>query len=369
MAKAKTKYLTKALRCPDGTRKYIRGKTQTELDRKVREAQAQLGMGININDNTTVWEFAQVWVDVYKRPNLKPQSVKSLLNVLNKHITPNIGAMRVRDVKPADCARVLSLAKDLAKGTQDIIITTMRTMFSCAIENRIIAQNPVTRSIKSSGRRAKERVPLTVAQMDELCAIAMTHRDPRFYTYVLLCGYAGLRSSEALGLHMGSVDLEKGCLTVKEQYCASNGKGGTTPELKTESSYRTVPIPLSLLIHLQRLKEQGCTGYIFDVSQPGLAKRYYSSLTRVCAVDANGNATGRKKRSIPVYAHPHLLRHTYATRCFEAGLDIKAVQYLLGHSTLEMTMNLYVHYMAESRRDDTARKVEQAFPHTLVAVI
>ena len=78
--KTKPRYLTKALRCPDGSRKYIRGKTQEELDRKVREAQAQLGMGININDNTLVGEFAQIWVDVYKRPNVKPQSLDVVLS-------------------------------------------------------------------------------------------------------------------------------------------------------------------------------------------------------------------------------------------------------------------------------------------------
>ena len=110
MAKQKKeaqRYFTKALRCPDGSRKYIRGKTKEELERKVMQAQAELGMGININDNTTVVQFAQMWVDVYKRPNVKPQTVSSILNRLNSHILPVIGGKRMRDVKPADCAMVL----------------------------------------------------------------------------------------------------------------------------------------------------------------------------------------------------------------------------------------------------------------------
>lgn len=120
------KYFTKALRCPDGSRKYIRGKTREELERKVRQAQADLGMGVNINDNTTVVEFAQMWVDTYKRPKIRPQSVDAILLTMNLHILPIIGAMKVRDVRPADCARVMMEARGKAKNTQKVIRTRMK---------------------------------------------------------------------------------------------------------------------------------------------------------------------------------------------------------------------------------------------------
>ena len=55
--------------------------------------------------------------------------------------------------------------------------------------------------------------------------------------------------------------------------------------------------------------------------------------------------------------------------CFESGLDVKEVQYLLGHSTMQMTMDVYVHYVSGARLSETAQKIEQAFPAPKLAVI
>lgn len=370
--KAKPKYITKALRCPDGTRKYIRGKTQAELDKKVRAAQVELGMGININDNTTVAELAQIWIDVYKRPNIKPQSLGVALSNLNCHILPVIGAMRVRDVKPADCARIMAKASHLSKATQGGILTVLRSLFYCAMENDLIARNPVAKSLKPNGAPAHERVPLTHEQVDTLCRLAMTHRNRSLYTFVMLCTFAGLRRSEALGLNWKNVDTDKGVIYVREQYRAYKGKSGTTPTLKTPSSRRDIPIPPVLLAHLSALKGSKTEGYIFDVTKSGLSENYYRALKIIGGLNADGkpfDKSRKRKESVGAYIHPHLLRHTYATRCFEAGLDVKEVQYLMGHSSLQMTMDIYVHYMNLERQDDTARKLAQAFPGTMLAVM
>lgn len=370
MAKEKPKYLTKALRCPDGTRKYIRGKTQAELDKKVREAQAQLGMGININDNTTVAELAQTWVDVYKRPNVKPQTLRNTLIHLNNHILPCIGGMKVRDVKPADCARVMACSTNLSRNVQGSVLSTMRALFCCAIENSIIAKTPVTYSIKARGTPSEARVPLTVDQTSALCRAALTHPNKYLYTFIALCCYAGLRRGEALGLNFKNVDLRAGVIHVREQYVSYGGKGYVTTELKTPNSNRDVPIPPVLLAHLSQLKGNRTDGYIFDVDSRSLSNTIASAMRGLCAVDENGAPVKRRRKgSLPFYAHPHLLRHTYATRCFEAGMDIKEVQYLLGHSKPSMTMEIYVHYMAHARQEDTARKIERAFSAPQLAVV
>ena len=62
-------------------------------------------------------------------------------------------------------------------------------------------------------------------------------------------------------------------------------------------------------------------------------------------------------RSLDFHVTPHQLRHTYITRLFESGLDIKEIQYLAGHSTIDMTLRVYTHYQHESRKKETAQKV------------
>ena len=373
MAKTKKdapRYFTKALRCPDGSRKYIRGKTKEELERKVMQAQAELGMGININDNTTVVQFAQMWVDVYKRPKLKPQSLAVVLNSLNTHVLPLIGVKRVRDVRPADCARVLAGMTKSAVSTQSIVRSTMKEMFECAVDNGIIASNPVRKSVVASGAPPRPRVPLTPEQMDELCAEIQRRGLSDLYTFVLLCGYAGLREGEALGLNLDNVDIDTGLIHVREQFVVLGDKCWVTPELKTQSAYRDVPMPPALLAHMIRLKKERETGYVFDVTDRVVGGRFSRRLSCMCKVDSRGNPRVANSRTavLDFYVHPHLLRHTYATQCIRAGLGVKAVQYLMGHSNPKMTLGIYTHYQEELNRKETSAKLDEAFPSKLVAL-
>ena len=364
------KYFTKALRCPDGSRKYIRGKTREELERKVRQAQVELGMGVNINDNTTVVEFAQMWIDTYKRPKIKPQSVDAVLTIMNLHILPVIGGMKVREVRPADCARVMMNANGKARNTQKAIRVRLKELFTCAVENGIIARNPVTSSVSAGGSPAREREPLSQDQLNLLLEKIMARKDYELYTFVLLCGYAGLREAEAVGLNLRNVDFDQGTISVTEQYATRRNRTSPTENLKTTSSLRTVPAPPALLARLMSVKrERGSNAYVFDVQDPNLMKKIVPRLSRMCEVDSNNRPVSRRyPHTVPFYVHPHLLRHTYATLCFEAGLDIKEVQYLLGHSSTNMTLNVYLHYSKNTRSSATASKVNAIFSGNVLVV-
>ena len=351
----KTKYLTKAIRCPDGSRKYIRGRTQKELDQKVAKARAELGMGLNINDGTTVLELAQIWVDTYKRPHVKPQSLELTLGFLNAYIIPVIGGMRVRDVKPADCARIMATASSLANGSQRRILGMLRTLFSLAIENRIIAYSPVSSNLKASGAKPKDQEPLTRKQLDVLLRVAQRSEKPWVYTFLLLVSHTGLRLGEALGLQWDCVDLKAKQILVRRQLLDD---WQLSEVLKTSSSYRAVPIPPVLNSHLSFIKVRAKSSSVVDTGTkwPHVAvRRALSALPAKAGLDLS--------------LHPHLLRHTFATFCFEAGLDVKDVQYLLGHSDLKMTTEVYIHYRQSIRQGDTARKLADVFSTpTLVAL-
>ena len=98
---AKQKLYTKTLALPDGTRKYFRGKTQEEAERKLLEARYRMGQGIRIQDNTTFGEFAEMWYNVYKKPRLKsPNSRAEALNILNNHLLPYLTAYPLKAIAP-----------------------------------------------------------------------------------------------------------------------------------------------------------------------------------------------------------------------------------------------------------------------------
>ena len=179
----------------------------------------------------------------------------------------------------------------------------------------------------------------------------------------MLCGYAGLRAGEALGLRAENVDLAAGVIHVREQYLSLDGVAKVTSELKTPCSCRTVPMPPALLAHMIRVKKTRPTGYLFDVTNGHLGVRFYDRLRNMSKLDCRGNprAATRGTGVFDFYIHPHLLRHTFASICVQAGMDVKEVQYLLGHSTPDMTLQIYAHYLEESRREETAEHLEAAF--------
>lgn len=361
MATRKTKYLTKAIRCPDGSRKYIRGKSKEELDAKVQAARMQLGMGVNINDNTTFVEYTQTWVDVYKRPKLKPQSLETLLTTINTHIIPYLGAMRMRDVKPVHAAYVMAAAKDRSHGVQMTILNTMRAIFRSAEENHVIIRSPVVSTIKAGGRGVEERDPLTLGQCAELLRAAKNHSDD-LYAFVLLGLYTGMRRGEILGLCWDCVDFDKRKIQVRRQLALRPERGvELTETLKTKGSYRVLPMPYVLCDYLRTHKERTSEASVFPIKDRNSVERIWHNLDHLCKFTAGGKPTS-ESAPLDFHCNPHLLRHTYATRLFEGGLDIKEVQYLLGHSTPAMTLRVYTHYDRKSRQESTAEKVEASLP-------
>ena len=361
---AKTKYLTKALRCPDGTRKYIRGKTQKELDEKVRQAQMELGMGINIADSTTFSELAQTWLDLCKRPKLRESTITLILSNMNNHVIPYIGHLRVRDIRPAHIANVMLHASSLAKGTQNLILSRVKEVFQFAIDNRILAISPVTSQIKPSGASAVAREPLTDGQIAELLAAAK-NADNELYTFVSLCLFAGLRRGEAFGLCWDCVDINKKTITVRRQMALHSGKFVLSDSLKTETANRVIPIPTFLAAHLREKKRTADTLTVVSTKGADGVGAILDRLHRMCRVNQKGVEKVGSKGPLGFYVHPHLLRHTYASKLLENGSDLKEVQYLLGHATPDMTLKVYTHYHQKSRQQDTAQKVERAFRYPL----
>lgn len=339
------RYLTKAITCPDGSRKYIRAKTQKELDAKVRAALVELDRGININDNTTFGELAQMWLDVVKKPRLRPQSLMPILSRINKHLMPSLGPMRVRDIKPFHVSTVLRDMSYLARQTQNLVLSDLKAIFRFGVDNQIIPSSPVPSSVKPGGRPPAERMPLTPGESSAL--LEAVRKGPDWMdTFVLIGLLTGLRASEICGLCWDCVDFERGLILVRRQTHRDEKGVHLTTTLKTPESKRDVPVPPVLLEHLLEKKKEAKSitvllsgrGTILDPTNVGSRLRLHG---------------GPIREDI----HPHLLRHTYATRLVENGFDVKTVQYLLGHSTPQMTLKIYAHYDKRSRIEETCNRV------------
>lgn len=280
--------------------------------------------GIKVGDNTLVGEWAKVWIDKYKA-DLRPNTLRMYKDAYNVHILPILGELPLRSVRPVHVREVMSAVADKSESLQHKVLITMRQMFQTAKQNGLTVTDP-TDGIKITPHAAPGKVKhLPADQVKELIE-AVT--DTKARAFVGLCLYCGLRREEALGLQWG--DIRNGSLTVNRALAFVGNQPDPSQELKTKAAHRTIPIPDPLAQILRGTPKTGL--YVITKADGGPMTR--TAVTRMW---------NKAVENINFPLHPHMLRHTYATNLYYAGVDLRTAQYLLGHSTIQMTAQIYTH--------------------------
>lgn len=340
-------YLTKAVQLPDGTRKYFRAKTQEELDEKVLKAQILVNAGVDICSEETFAQFSQMWFDLYKKPYLRENSLNSIKYVLNNHILPYIGGYRLRDITPMQIQSIMAGLSGKSNSLQTKVLVAMRNIFKVAQENGLVARSPVSSMLKPKGNTTQEKETLTA---EESLILLDKVQNTRARTFLLTALHTGMRRGEILGLQWKDIDFKAKMIHVRHNAVVSEGESTVSEDLKTKAAKRNLPLSEELEAWLLQRKKTSHSQYVIAMeNHKPLTKSSYRSMWRLI------------ERELPdAHVTAHILRHTYITRLFEAGLDIKEIQYLAGHSTMDMTLKVYTHYDRRSREAKTAEKVRDA---------
>lgn len=320
-------------------------------------------MGVDLSCQKTFAELADLWFDLYQEGNadLHKRSKETTKNTLNRYILPVLGKMKVIDIKPINIQQLMSGVSKYSKSTQKKVLQTTRAIFRVAMENGMIARSPVSEQIKAGGAAPAEKTPLTEDQCQSLLDAV---KGTRAYLLVLVLLYSGLRIGEALGLSWLDIDFDAGTLTVNRSiiYPEENRRGEINLELKTKKAHRTIPLPLFVVDELRKAKAVSNSVWVFAM-QDGSFFSYdsFRALWRLIDYRSKVKHTvnGREyvERTLDFSVHPHLLRHTCITRWFNQGLNVKAVQYLAGHATVDITLGIYTHYQEEQSREETANRI------------
>ena len=345
--KKKYNYLTKTIQIPDGTRKYIRAKTKAELNEKVLKAQILVNSGVDICSEETFGHFAQMWFDLYKKPSLRENSLTTIRYVLNQHILPLIGGYRLRDITPMHIQAIMASLSGKSNSLQSKVLIHLRSIFKAAQENGLVAKSPVSSMLRPGGKKTAEKVALTP---EEGRLLIERVNNPRAHTFLLIALQTGMRRGEILGLMWEDIDFTKRLIHVRHN--AILGKGATTIQdaLKTSAGRRDLPLTDDLEEWLTKYKQRSRSKFVLAMKNgKPLTQSAYKSMWNLV------------ERELPeTHVTAHILRHTYVTRLFEAGLDIKEIQYLVGHSSVDMTLRVYTHYDRRTREGKTAEKVREA---------
>lgn len=324
-----------------------------------------------------VYEYAQTWYKLNTH-GLGTKRCEDYQNAINNHICPAIGNKRLDAVTLDDGLNILRHSPQ-SKSSQQKIVTTLKRIFKAAADNDLIRRSPFT-DLKPGGKPAAEKEPLTKEQQAALLA-AVKGKDVE--TLVLLCLYLGLRREEALGLKWDCVYLDAATpyVDVRRALRWEHNKPVLGDKLKSKAAYRKLPIPPLLLAHLRTMPHKGdfvCHRADGEAHSASSYRRAWEDITEqeIKPVTYKSNRTGepvtrelaagdkvpyrRAVACLDFHLTPHILRHTYITELFTSGADVKTVQYLAGHSSVQITLNIYTHLMA-NRPEDTAGAVLAAF--------
>lgn len=372
-------YYRKRVKLASGCWKDVRAKTKETLRAKLYDLETAQRMGVILDDKTTVAELAAQWYN-NRKDGLSMSRQEDYRSAINLRICPVLGAMKVRDVKPEHCQRVMAQASSYSFSTQQKTVSAMKQIFECAVDNGLMLRSPAEK-IKAGGAKPKEKKPLTVEQCAQLeAAVAGT----RAYIFVMLGLYAGLRREEICGLQWKDIDLEADPprLTVNNAIQFSGGKAVLSPTLKSSAAYRTIPLPPCLADALQDERERSKSLFVIHAADGGQIS-YQGMRNIIGIIDRRSPPTEAKKArraareaelgrpiaprktqknivKIGFRVTPHQLRHTYITRLIENRMDIKKVQYLAGHEDIRMTLNIYSHVVGNAP-EELIETIAQAF--------
>lgn len=357
----------------------IYGKTKAEVRRKADERREEFKRQAIAEGDPYVYQYAAKWYRLHTG-ELGQKRKDDYRNAINNHICPIIGGMIVRDVNSDDIQEVMAAAAAMSASAQQKIVVTLKRIFAAAEKNGYISKSPCS-DLKAGGQPAAEKKPLTKEQQSVLVNAV---KDTKAYPFVMLCLYAGLRREEALGLKWDCVELDGATpyITVRRAVrWDGKNKAIVGEKLKSDAAYRNIPIPYQLAECL-RAEQAKSKGEFIIGNKDGDAMSFASfrRMWDVIRVRSCRTVTSMKDGktfvtelklgdkiknhdiyvSIDFHVTPHQLRHTYITALIMAGTPIKTVQYLAGHATVQLTLNIYTHLM-ENKPEDIMQYISGTF--------
>lgn len=333
----------------DGNRRQKYFKMLQECHNWLAQVQLEDGHGnVLYGENMTVDAWYRYWIDNVKGNNIRYNTRRGYNDRYEKNIRPLIGDMLLKDVKPLHCQDVLNqMAGEYMNSTIQRTRTVLWVLLDSAVENELLFKNPVTKSVRcKSGRASKEKRVLTT---DEQCLFLQAAKGTDSYYQYALILQTGLRIGEMTALRWSDIDFEKKILHVRRtmEYVYSDRRW-RIGEPKSKSGARDIPLTSEAVCILNRQREK-----IADFDYDSME---FSDLV---FLDQDGEPLKRssynkdlsmlaRKAGIASFS-VHTLRHTFATRCIEAGMKPKTLQTILGHADIGTTMNMYVHITEEER--------------------
>lgn len=343
-------------------RKFLKARTQTELDRKIEKVKAtQYTDDGKAQATITFNAYAKKWFELTKSSKASNTKLQ-YSNVLRNHCNI-IGDMPLDAIKKSDI--LLQLQESQGHySTQEIMLTCFKQVFNCASDDEIILRNPAANVKLDQEPTRNKRRQLTAFELDCFKKADLTLQQR---TYLSLLLYTGCRKGEVLALTKTDINLRKKTISVNKalKHIVSTIE---VSEPKSQAGFREIPIFDPLFPVLKAYLKSLDTEYLFTGSKDESGKpnpmtkweaqkmwnSIYEQASSVARSEIqSGNAPDIISLDDPLQGlTPHYFRHNMTTVLYYSGVDIKDAARLLGHANVNVTLEVYTHLDKEKQAEN-----------------
>ena len=348
----------------NGKREYVYKycATQAEAVEVLRQLQSEKAMGVcHSKAAVKTGDWIETWIEKHKAPKLAPSTLTSYRNNFRVHIRPYVGEIALKDLATYHIQKTL----DSMDGSYSLFIKVYNVIH-CALEKAVelgmIPKNPC-KGVAFPKDDRKDVWALTKEEQQRFIAAL----DGEYYRTMLLTYlYTGMRAGECIPLQWKDVDLSKRTIRVNKKailhhdFSKHSAKQEVQDFCKTKSSKRTVAITAGLAAILAEHKEEmkkRAAALGLEWSEDSLV--FWNTRNKVVQYGNLKESLNKIYRKAGIKnATMHTLRHTYATRCFEAGVELKAIADQLGHASPKTSYELYIHLFEDTKAKEIDKLAE-----------
>lgn len=336
-------------------RRAFYGKTRAEAFDKMTKALGDVLAGTYIDPNkVTVGQWLDTWLEQYIKPSLRLKTFQSYEGAVRLHIKPALGGTKMCLLQPSQVqAMVNDLVKSgLAASTAKLAQIVLHSALKQAVGNGLTQRNAADGTRKPKGTRR----PIRVLTMDEQRALLAVAAVDRLGPMIVTMLGTGVRLGEAVALRWQDVDMPKRTMRVEQSASRVTLKGTksklTTQPPKTKAGRRTIPLPAIVIEALQHWRRTQAEEHL-RIGGNWVDSGLVFTTGLGTMLEPRGvirKVTALAKKAKIEHVNVHALRHTCATRLTEGGMPLNVVMEILGHSSIAITGNTYVHVLPDLKQ-------------------